>query len=124
MAMPNGFDNNIAWNVGHLIVVQQLLCYQLSGVPMHISKDQVRMYKTGTSPADWTESPNIPQLQTQLIEMPKLFAEDLAANKFKKYRQYTTSTGITLTSLDDAVAFNHFHEGLHAGFILAIRNFL
>ena len=124
LAIPDGFDNNIVWNVGHLIVVQQLICYQLSDVPMHVSKEQVRLYKTGTSPADWTQTPDISQLLKQLTEMPKLFADDLAAQKFKKYRQFTTSTGISLKSLDDAIAFNHFHEGLHLGFILAIRNFL
>ncbi|MCB0460976.1 MAG: DinB family protein, partial [Flavobacteriaceae bacterium] len=28
--IPQGFKNNIAWNVAHLLVTQQLLCYKLS----------------------------------------------------------------------------------------------
>lgn len=120
--IPPHFDNNIAWNLGHIIVTQQGLLYRLSGLPMYVSKEQVAMFRTGTSPADWTEKPNIAGLLDQLADHPQKFVEDFQAGKFQTYQTYTTSTGVNLNSFEDAVAFNYFHEGLHLGAILSLKN--
>ncbi|RZL12338.1 MAG: DinB family protein, partial [Pedobacter sp.] len=29
--IPVGFKNNLAWQLGHVVVSQQILCYRLSG---------------------------------------------------------------------------------------------
>ena len=46
--VPEGFNNNIIWNVAHTIVTQQLLVYNLSAIPMIISDELVEMYRKGT----------------------------------------------------------------------------
>ena len=33
--IPEGFNNNIAWNFGHVIISQQMLCYVRAGIPSH-----------------------------------------------------------------------------------------
>ncbi len=120
--IPPGFDNNIAWNVGHIIVTQQSLLYRLSGLPMYVSKEQVALFRTGTSPADWSQPPDIAQLLDQLATHPHTLVEDVQAGKFQTYQAYTTSTGVNLNSFEDAVSFNYFHEGLHAGAMLSLKN--
>lgn len=123
-AMPQGFDNNIAWNLGHIVVTQQALHYRLCGLPTLTTKEEVAMFKTGTSPADWPNKPEISRLLVLLDETgPKLQA-DYAAALFTNFHPYTTSTGIELQTIEDALAFNNFHEGLHLGTILALRNFV
>ena len=37
--IPDGFKNNLIWNVGHIITTQQGLIYRLSGLPVMISKE-------------------------------------------------------------------------------------
>ncbi len=122
--IPPGFDNNIAWNLGHIIVTQQALLYRLSGLPLYVSKEQVAMFRTGTSPSDWSVKPDIAGLLIQLADHPQKLIEDFQTGKFQTYQPYTTSTGVTLNSFEDAVAFNGFHEGLHLGAILSLKNFL
>jgi hypothetical protein len=39
--IPEGYSNNLIWNIAHIIVVQQMLVYKLSGLPMMISDEMV-----------------------------------------------------------------------------------
>jgi len=50
-----------------------------------------------------------------------LLEKDHAAGKFKSFQPYKTSAGVPLNDVEDAIAFNHFHEGIHLGYILALR---
>jgi hypothetical protein len=122
--IPPGFDNNIAWNLGHIVVVQQLLHYKRSGLEMRVTDEQVAMYRTGTSPADWHAQPDASLFLPLLDGLAHQLATDYQAGKFANYQPYTTSTGISLPTIEDAVAFNNFHEGLHLGFILALKNLI
>ena len=42
--VPEGFNNNIWWNAAHTLVVQQLLCYRLSGLPVNVEEDLIVQY--------------------------------------------------------------------------------
>lgn len=35
-----------------------------------------------------------------------------------------TATGFDLTTLDDALEFNNYHEGLHLGMMMSVRKFV
>ena len=53
--------------------------------------------------------------------MPDQTEADLGAGTFGPYREYTTTPGVVLASVEGALRFNLFHEGLHLGAILALR---
>ena len=125
-AQPEGFANNIAWNVGHLIVAQQGLVYRRLGVPGYISGEMAAMYRPGTSPADWTTTPDTDELLRLFVELPKKMAEDVAAGKFDNYvKPEGGSSGFPPPeSAAHALIFNQFHEGVHAGNIGDLLGFV
>jgi len=121
LVIPDGHRNNILWNLGHIIVVEQLLHYKLSGLEPHIPNELIAQFKTGTSPADWAMPPDAGLIRSLLVDLPRELDADFRAGRFTTFTAYTTTTGVTLYNFDDANSFNHFHEGVHTGIIMSMR---
>ncbi|UZO82044.1 DinB family protein [Aquimarina sp. ERC-38] len=122
--VPPGFKNNIIWNIAHVVVTQQVLMYKLSGLPLQVSDDMEATYQKGTKterPATQEEVSLIKELLFTTIDQTE---NDLNNGVFKNFNEYPTSTGFDLKSIEDALHFNNFHEGLHIGYILALRKSL
>lgn len=118
--IPEGFNNNIAWNVAHLVVTQQLLHYKLSGLDCLAPDELIEDYKKGTVPTkDFTEE-EFDEVKELLIGLPDTLQEDFEAGIFTDYQTYETSTGFVLNSIESAIAFNNLHEGIHLGMIMTL----
>lgn len=120
LAIPEGFNNNIFWNIAHTIVTQQILCYKFSGLQMRVPQDMVDKFMKGTVPDGTATEEEIMKVADFLISTAEWAAEDYDTQLFKNYQEYTTSARVTLKNIDDAVAFNLFHEGLHIGAIILL----
>ncbi|MFA6277805.1 MAG: DinB family protein [Pedobacter sp.] len=121
--IPTGFNNNLAWQMGHLVVSQQLLCYRLSGNELVIEPELIDLYKNGSKPERYISAAEIEQMKGYLLSTIDQLAIDLEQNKFDNYTPYTISTfpGLTLTNIDDAIAFIACHDGLHYGCCLGLK---
>ena len=122
--IPDGFSNNLAWNLGHIIVSQQGLVYRLSGLPVYVSDEMTNTYKNGSKPTGKTTQAEIDELKVLLFSLIEKTKEDYANGKFVSYNEYTTGTGFHLASTKEAIEFNNYHEGLHLGFMMNIRKFI
>ncbi len=122
--IPAGFNNNIAWNVAHLVVTQQVLHYKLSGLNCLCPDDLIDAHKKGTSPTKTFTEEEFDEVKELLMGLPDTLQEDFEAGIFENYTEYPTSTGFVLSSIDNAIAFNNFHEGIHYGIIRSIKKFL
>ncbi len=120
--IPEGFRNNIAWNIAHLVVIQQLLCYKLSGIEMNVNNEMVEKYQKGTAPSSDMTQQELNTIKTIFLAQADQFKEDYNNHIFTAYNTYPTSANVTLDSIDDAIEFNNFHEGIHLGYILALKN--
>ncbi len=47
---PVGFNNNILWNFGHILVTQHLLCFKLANMETQIPDDIIDAYRKGSAP--------------------------------------------------------------------------
>jgi len=122
--IPKGFNNNLIWNAGHVVVTQQLLCYKLAGLTPNVSSEMIGKYRKGSKPEDYigeTEKNLIISLLTSTVDG---IETDLDSKDFSGYKAYPTSYGVTLTSVQDAVAFNLAHEAMHLGTMISLKNAL
>jgi hypothetical protein len=119
--VPAGFNNNLIWNVAHMVVTQQLLVYKLAGLPVMVSDELIEKYKKGTKPEQDASQEEVDEILSLLHKTIEQTEKDIDANLFQNFSEYPTSTGFVLKSNFDSISFNNFHEGLHIGVIMSIR---
>lgn len=122
--VPEGFNNNLIWNIGHIVVVQQMLVYNLSGLPMMVSQEMVEKYKRGTKSEHLVSQAEVDEIRSLLFETINQTKADLNSKIFKTYTEFTTLSGFTMRNVEDALAFNYYHEAMHIGMMMSIRKFI
>lgn len=119
--IPKGFNNNIIWNIGHIVVTEQLLAYKLSGLPVMVSDGMIEKYRKGTKPEFDATQDEVNEIKVLLFSTIKRTEKDFKNNGFKNFTGYTVSTtDNTLNTIDEALQFVLFHEGMHLGYVMAL----
>ena len=124
LAIPEGRDDNILWNVGHLLCSLSRLAYVFSGYPLPIPEEYLKLFGKGTNALDWKTNPNPDEVLERFLELPDRIEADYAAGKFVDYKPLTLGGGHTVESVEEAVAFHCFHEGLHIGMVISLKRML
>lgn len=119
--VPPGINNNIIWNAGHLIAAQQGVCYMRAGLPAMISTDFYTAYKPGSKPEAALAAEEVGYIKELLLTSIDQFEADLEKDLFGNYMPWTTRYGVELRNIDEAVDFLPFHEGMHLGYMMALR---
>lgn len=122
--VPVGFANNIIWNIGHIVVVQQMLVYKLSGLSMMISDEMVDKYKRGSKPEEAVTQAEVEELKKLLFSTLEQTKEDFANDIFDEFMEFTTMSGFNVKTAKGAMEFNNYHEGLHTGIMMQIKKFI
>lgn len=122
--IPDGFNNNLFWHLGHVIATQQLLMYKNSGLDTLIPSEFIDKFRKGSKPEEAFGEEMLAYIQRQMIVTAEQAFRDFEAGKFAEYASYPTSYGYELASIEDAVRFNNVHEGLHFGYAQALRRSL
>ena len=122
--IPDGFSNNLIWNIAHCIASQQVLVYKLSGLKMQVSDEFVAKYSKGTKPEGDVTQAEVDEVRVLLSSTLNQTIKNFEAGTFVAYNAYKTSMGFDLNTLEDAFNFVNYHEGIHTGIVMSIRKFV
>ena len=119
--VPAGFNNNIIWNVAHMISAQQGICYTRAGVPIIVDDKYYTPYRPDTKPTGFVDSAEVENIKELLISTVDQLETDLDKNIFTNYPQWVTRYGVQIKNIEEAVSFLPFHDGMHIGYVMALK---
>lgn len=122
--IPGGFNNNIFWNIKHVVVTQQRLVYGLSQLPLLITEAEERDFQKGTKPVAVATAEDVSFLKQQLLSTLESSVIDYKKGIFTSYKTATVSSKTTLTTVEEAMEYNNVHEGMHLGYVLALKRLI
>ncbi|MDH3651371.1 MAG: DinB family protein [Saprospiraceae bacterium] len=122
--IPTGFNNNLIWNLGHVLVSQQLLTYQMSGLSPNVEQSLIEKYRKGSGPDGKASDGEIQSIKDQFFTRIDETEADYQAGKFHNFQGYTSAYGLELKTIEDVLDFDNLHEALHLGYVLSIRKFV
>jgi hypothetical protein len=122
--IPEGFNNNIIWNLGHLISAEQNICYVKSGVPVIIEDKYFSPYLPGTKPTSFVDEKNIAIIKEYFISTIDQLNADVEHKLFSNYSPSVVIPkvyGFEVNNIDDALEYLLYHEGFHAGSVMSLK---
>jgi hypothetical protein len=122
--IPHGLNNNIIWNLGHLVAAQQSICYLKGGLKPPLQEDSYDLFMPGTRPERFFDNDEEDEIKALLISSVDLLQKDIESNYFDSFVPWTNRYGITLNNIEDAINYIHFHDGLHVGVIMNMRKLI
>jgi len=122
--VPKGYNNNIIWNLIHLISTQQGLCYFRAAQRANVTDKFVTPFAINTKPNRNIESQEIVEIKNLLITSIDELQKDYDKEIFHNYTMSPNILkvyGIEIKNIDDALEFLLYHEGYHTGYILCLK---
>ncbi|MBD1383789.1 DinB family protein [Mucilaginibacter rigui] len=119
--VPAGFNNNIIWNVAHAISAQQGVCYTRANVPFIVDDKYYTPYRPDTKPSGFIDSAEVDIIKGLLISTIDKLEIDYNNHVFDNYTPWATRYGVQINNIEEAVNFVPFHDGMHIGYVMALR---
>lgn len=124
--IPTGFNNNIIWNFGHIVVSTQTLSYTRTGIREGVSwVKYVEAYAKGSKPTYFVSQEEVNDLKEIALSSILEIEADYNAGVFKTTTPYETATyGATLNSIEDVLITSVGHDNLHYGYATAQKRII
>lgn len=124
--VPAGFNNNIIWNFGHIVVTTPILCYVRSGIKADASEVKfASAYAKGTKPTYFVTQEEVEELKALAISSIESLEADYNAGKLNNISPFETSTyGATLNTIEDIIITTAGHDNTHLGYVTAQKRII
>lgn len=124
--IPNGFANNLYWQVGHVVVSHASLLYRRCGQQIPVEDSYIGYFGKGSSPDNFdSDIPLTQRLLTELFSVIDQTETDMPKLLELKYPEaITVSSGHTLDSFQTALLALPFHDAYHLGTMKLLRKFV
>lgn len=122
--IPERFNNNIIWNLAHLIFAQQSICYLRAGQKTKVEDKYISPFKTNTKPVGFIDEQEVQIIKQLFISTIDELLFDFDKKIFANYSPpegINKIYGIGIKDIDDALEFLLYHDGLHSGYIMALK---
>jgi hypothetical protein len=124
--VPIGFNNNLIWNIAHVVATLDILAYRLNNLEPKLDVVFIDEFKKGTLPTrivntDFVEDLKL-KLRDQIDWIEKNYTDKVFPSTIPK--PYMTSYHFELNSIEDVLQFNVVHENLHIGICFGLRKFI
>ena len=116
--VPEGFNNNIRWQLGHILVTAELFLFKgQEKLPASYNA----LFGPGSKPANWTDDvPSVATLLEQLNEQLASIQEvDTTTFDIKLEKPF-----IGNETVGELAAMGAFHEAMHVGQIQALKKLI
>jgi uncharacterized damage-inducible protein DinB len=116
--MPQGFNNTIRWNAGHILIVSDVF-FGLESLPANYKE----LFWPGTKPSDWTgEVPTLETLTSQLREQTAQLKEAFSNRLEEKLEKpLNFPNNLNIETVGALFSFTNSHESLHLGYMNALK---
>ncbi|OLO26306.1 formate dehydrogenase [Alkalihalophilus pseudofirmus] len=116
--VPEGFNNNIKWQVGHILVVADLFLFKGQN---QLPANYIDLFKAGSKPADWTG--DVPEVKTLLEQLNDQLVRinDIPEETFN---QELPKPFLGNETFGELAAMGAFHEAFHLGQIQTLKRLI
>lgn len=119
--IPEGLNNNIRWNLGHIYLDQYLWIQAVTKEKSGIPEEFQSWFGYGTSPRNFSsETPSLEELKALLKEQPANIKEAYGTRLEEEF----PPTEMGMHTIEQVLIRTIFHEGMHLQSILDIKKLL
>lgn len=124
--IPAGFNNNIIWNFGHIVVVTPALCYLRTGISNDTTKVKyLQSYVKGSKPTYVVSQEEVDNLKALAISSIEQISKAYYAGVFKDMAPYATDTyKEMMTTIEEVIQLSAGHDNLHFGYAIAQKRII
>lgn len=120
--IPDGYNNNIIWNFGHIVNTTMGLSYMRTGVDPNLQVPLLAKYNRGSKPSEVVAKEEFEELKGLAFSYLDKIEKDYANGIFKKITPFATATfRYEMETIEEVFTSITAHESFHLGVANAMK---